>query len=424
MRRARALFALTMAALVVAGCSGPGGSAAAAELVRSDAPRAAADAAAGRAAATAVEAFAADLYGRLARDQGNIVFSPYSVAVALAMTRAGAKGKTAEQMDAVLHAATAGDLDVGFNALEQELAKRPGKYPLGDITVDLELATANQLWGQRGFAFEPAFLDRLAASYGAGMRLVDYIQKREEARAAINAWVSDRTKGRIPKLIPEGVLNELTRLVLTNAIYLKAKWAQPFQKGATAPAPFHRLDGTERTAQLMRLNARLRYARGSNYQAVSLPYVGGLSMLVIVPDAGAFAAYEQSLRGGAGLRAATGGLRDALVRLRLPKFEFRKQALLKKALGDLGMPIAFTEDADLSGMTTKDRLRIQDVVHEGFISVDEDGTEAAAATAVVVGVTSAPSLNIELTVDRPFLFLIRDEKTGAVLFMGRVVDPT
>jgi serpin B len=417
-------IALVIAAVLVAGCTGPG-TAQAADLVRSDAPRAAADATAGRATAAAVEALAAELYAQLAKEQGNLVFSPYSVAVALAMTRAGAMGETARQMDTVLHALVAGDLDKGFNALEQELAKRAGKYPAGDGAVELDLATANQLFGQRGFTFEAAFLDRLAAQYGAGMRLVDYVQKREDARAAINGWVSDRTKGRIPKIIPEGVLTQDTRLVLTNAVYLKAKWMYSFTKGATAPAPFYRADGSETRAQLMQLNARVRYARGTAYEAVALPYFGGLSMIVVVPERGTFASFENGLRDGARLREVTGGLRDAQVRLRMPKFEFRKQAALKKVLSDLGMPIAFDPDAaDFSAMGPAGKdLYIQDVLHEGFITVDEDGTEAAAATAVVVGIVSAPQLNVELTVDRPFVFLIRDDVTGAILFMGRVADP-
>lgn len=424
MRRGRVLFSLSMTALLVAGCAGPG-SAEAAELVRSDSPRAAADPAAGQAAARAVEALAADLYGQLAREQGNLVFSPYSVAVALAMTRAGATGETATQMDAVLHAAIAGEIDKGFNALEQELAKRPGKFPVGDGTVELELATANQLFGQRGYTFDAAFLDRLAAQYGAGMRLVDYIEEREEARGAINDWVSERTKGRIPKIIPEGVLNELTRLVLTNAVYLRAKWVRPFAKAATAPGPFHRLDRSEVRAQLMQLDGRLNYGRGAGYETVALPYFGGLSMIVIVPERGTFASFEQSLRDGARLREVVASLKDATVKLRMPKFTFRDQTMLKAALSELGMPIAFTEDADFSGMTPRGKeLFIRDVVHEGFISVDEEGTEAAAATAVIMEAVSAPLVRAELTVDRPFVFLIRDDQTGAILFMGRVVDPS
>jgi serpin B len=418
------LLALTALLTVACDEDDVSGTASAAEVVRSDAPRDPADAEAAEAAGAAVEAFGADLYRVLAKQDGNLVFSPYSAAVALAMTRAGAVGETAAQMDAVLHADMAGDLGAGFNALEQALAERPGEYPVGDETVELELATANQLWGQQGFEFEPAFLDRLAASYGAGMRLVDYIEATEEARAAINDWVAEQTRDRIPELIPEGVLDELTRLVLTNAIYLNAPWEHPFDEGGTTAAPFHRLDGSEVEAQLMSLNASLRYAAGSGYQAVELPYAGNaLSMVVIVPDEGSFADFEASLDGTT-LAEVVDGLGSVEVQLRFPRFEFRTQAALKAALSELGMPIAFTEDADFSAMSPGgDELLIQDVIHEAFISVDEEGTEAAAATAVIVGVTSAPVETVELTVDRPFLFLIRDSETGALLFMGRVVDP-
>lgn len=427
MRPATLLGIFATTALLLMGCSrddGSGGTASAAEIVRSDKPRATADPNAGQDAAAAVEAFAADLYTVLARDEGNLVFSPYSAAIALAMTRAGAVGETADQMDAVLHAAVAGDLHAGFNALEQALATRSGNYPVGDATAELELTTANQLWGHQGFAFEAAFLDRLAASYGAGMRLVDYVAAREEARVAINQWVAEQTRDRIPELVPEGVLDDRTRLVLTNAIYLKAPWRYPFAKDATAPGPFYRLDGSEAQADLMRLDARLRYGKGAGYEAVELPYAGGvLSMVVIVPEKGGFEAFERSLD-GAKLREVIDGLGDAQVTLRLPRFEFRSPALLKGALSDLGMPIAFTDDADFSGMSPRgDDLRLQEVVHEAFITVDEEGTEAAAATAVVVGIVSAPAVTVDLTVDRPFLFLIRDNETGATLFLGRLLDP-
>jgi serpin B len=421
------IFAAT--ALLLVGCGrvggGGDGTVSAAEIVRSEAPRAAADSQAGQDTVAAVEAFSADLYAVLARDEGNLVFSPYSAAIALAMTRAGAVGETADQMDAVLRADLTRDLHAGFNALEQSLAERPGEYSIGDEKVELELATVNQLWGQRGFPFEAAYLDRLATHYGAGMRLVDFVGAREEARAAINESVADQTRDRIPELIPAGVLDELTRLVLTNAIYLKAPWQHPFADDATAPGPFHRLDGSQTQADLMRLDARLRYGDGAGYEVVELPYVGrDLSMVVIVPDQGTFEAFERGLD-GARLRDAIDSLGDAQVNLRLPRFEFRRQAMLKNALSELGMPIAFTDDADFSGMSPRgDELLIQEVVHEAFISVDEAGTEAAAATAVVVGIVSAPAVTVDLTVDRPFLFLIRDDETGAILFLGRVLDPS
>lgn len=420
-----ALLLLAVTVLATVTCTGGDGRVSAAEVVRSDAPRSPADPAAGQDVAAAVEAFGTDLYGVLAPADGNLVFSPYSAAVALAMTRAGAAGDTAAQMDVVLHANLAGDLGAGFNALGQALAERPGKYPVGDQTVELELVTANQLWGQHGFPFERAFLDRLAAEYGAGLRLVDYVEARDVARAAINGWVADQTRGRIPELIPAGVLNDLTRLVLTNAIYLKAPWQHPFDDGATVPGPFHRLDGTDVEAQMMRTQAPLRYGSGNGYEAVELPYVGGaLSMVVVVPEHGAFMDFEKRLNGSL-LPAVVDSLSPSEVQLRFPRFAFRTQTQLKAALSALGMPIAFTEDADFSAMSPRgDELQIQDVLHEAFISVDEQGTEAAAATAVVVGTTAAPAKVVEFTVDRPFLFFIRDTETGALLFMGRVLDPS
>lgn len=428
-RRLRTLLALTLALGIVVGCGAvpfPVPGQAGVAILRSDVDRLSADAQAARRAAAAVDAFAADLYRELARTPGNVAFSPYSVALALAMTRAGAVGKTAQEMDAVLHTALAGDLDGGLNALDLALAKRPGTYPFGDTTVDLELAVADRVWGQRGYPFEQPYLDRLAAYYGADLRLVDYVAARGQARADINAWVSERTRGRIPELIPDGVLDDMTRLVLTNAVYLRAKWMLPFAKGATAEAPFHRLDGTETKAKLMRLSTSgLAYGSGSGYQAVRLPYVGGLSMTVIVPDAAAFARVEGSLRDGTALRQLVDGLtRGTQVTLRLPRFTFRSKSMLKPALSTLGMPVAFSDRADFSGMSPRGReLTIRDVAHEAFIAVDEDGTEVAAATAVLAEITSAPRKSVELTVDRPFLFLIRDDETGATLFMGRVVDP-
>ncbi len=420
---ALAAFALTAAGLLSA-CGDDGASAS--ELVMSKASRSSADPAAVSDAASALGLFSTDLYAILARTEGNLVFSPYSAAVALAMTRNGATGETLDQMSAVLHADQAGDLDAGLNAIDQALATRPGEYRWFDKTVKLELATANQLWGQRDYPFHDAFLDKLAASYGAGMRLVDYIKATEDARKAINAWVSDQTRERIPELIPEGVLNSDTRLVLTNAIYLNAPWMHRFNKDATAPGPFTRLDGSTVEAQLMRLSEELRFAKGTGYQAVELPYVdGSLSMLVIVPDAGGFADFQSAFSADT-LETIVSNLKAAQVKLAFPRFEYRTQASLKDALKELGMPIAFEGGlADFSAMSPDGKnLFIQDVIHEAFIAVDEDGTEAAAATAVVVGRTSAPQDVVELTVDRPFLYAIRDNDTGAILFLGRVVDPS
>jgi serpin B len=412
----RSMVAAAIAGLVVSAC-GP----AAAQEIRSGVPRASADPASAQDVRAAMDAFSADLYKILAREQGNLVLSPYSVGVALAMTRTGAARETAKEMDAVLHADLSQGIDAGFNALEQALAKRPGKYKVGEQTLELELATANRLWGQKDFVFERAFLDTLAQEYGAGMQIVDYKTAPEAARRAINDWVAGRTRDRIKDLIPQGVIDGLTRLVLTNAIYLKAPWLLRFNDAV--PGTFHRADGSDVQAQLMSQSEELLYGAGTGYQAVRLPYVGGLSMVVIVPDAGKLGSFERGLDGAA-LRRIVSGLKSAHVMLSLPKFSFRSKAQLKDALSELGMPIAFSGRADFSAMTKQEPLEIADVLHQAFIAVDEKGTEAAAATAVVMRGTAAPLDQVALTIDRPFLFLIQDDETGAILFMGRLADPT
>lgn len=379
-------------------------------------------------AGAALDAFAADLYAQVAGgSEGNVVLSPYSVAVALAMTRAGAAGDTADEMDAVLYAELLDDLHASFNALDQELAARPGDKERADGSeAELVLPTANSMWGQRDFAFEDPFLELLAAQYGAGMHLVDYMADFEGARREINEWVARQTKDKIPELIAEDILSVDTRLVLTNAIYLKAPWEHPFWEEGTEPAPFHLLDGSTVDAPSMSLHTDLGYAEGDGWQAVELPYAGNeLSMVVIVPEEGSFADVETNLDGDL-LAEVVDGLAATDVALRFPSFEFRTQASLKDALSALGMPLAFVPgQADFSGMTKEARLYVFAVVHEAFIAVDEEGTEAAAATAVVMNDEGAmPSEPVELTVDRPFLFVIRDSATGAPLFMGRVLDPT
>jgi serpin B len=413
----RPVLVATLAGLLVSACGVP----ASAQEIRSDAARSGADPGAAQDVRAALDAFSADLYKVLARQQGNVVLSPYSVGVALAMTRTGAVGETSKQMDATLHAALSKDLDAGFNALEQALAKRPGSYKVGDQSLELELATANRLWGQKDLSFEPAFLDTLAKSYGAGMQIVDYKTAHEPARRAINDWVAARTRDRIKDLIAEGVLDARTRLVLTNAIYMKASWLLRFNDAV--PGTFHRADGSTVQAQLMSEGENLAYGTGDGYQAVRVPYAGGLSMLVIVPDVGKLGSFERSLDGAA-LRRISTGLSGTQVMLSMPKFSFRSRAQLKDTLSELGMPIAFSDHADFSGITKQEPLEIADVIHQAFIAVDETGTEAAAATAVVFRSVSAPLKQVELKIDRPFLFLIQDDGTGTVLFMGRVADPT
>ena len=280
------------------------------------------------------------------------------------------------------------------------------------------------MWGQRDLPIEAAFLDVLAEYYGAPLHVVDYVADTEGARKAINGWVSDRTAEKIPELIKPRVLDDMTRVVLTNALYLKASWATPFDEKLTVDAPFTRLDGSTVTTRQMRQTEALAYASGADWRAVELPYAGNqLSMLVVVPSAGRFAAVERAFAGGTQAFAAE--LAPAQVRLALPRFTFRTTADLKDPLRSLGVVDLFDDRvADLSGITTAQALYVSDVIHEVYLAVTEEGTEAAAATAVVAKATAAPAKIEELTVDRPFLFAIRDRATGAVLLQGRVLDPT
>ena len=372
-------------------------------------------------AVAATDAMGTDLYRRLVSDagRGNLLLSPYSIELALAMTRNGAVGDTRTQMDAVLHAGDGDQLDRSINALDQALATRSGHRGTDARNGDVSLSVANSLWGQRGFELGQPFLTTLATDYGAGMRLVDYVADAQGARRTINQWVADRTNDRIPDLLPDGSLDDLTRLVLANALYFKAPWAMPFTDAGSQP--FTRGDGTTVAAPAMTASENATYGAGPGWKAAAIPYVGReLSMVVIVPDD--LSTFEQSLDGST-LASITGATTQPLGTLQLPKFTFRSTAQLKQPLTDAGMPLAFDAgQADFSAMSTHGDLSIGDVYHQAFIAVDEQGTEAAAATAVTMSLSMAVSTN--LVVDRPFVFVIRDDATGATLFLGRVTDPT
>jgi serpin B len=249
----------------------------------------------------------------------------------------------------------------------------------------------------------------------------------EEARLAINDWVERETEEKIEDLIPEGAIDDLTRLVLANAIYFNAKWAHTFPEGSTQDGTFTTLAGEEITVPMMRWSEpqMVPYAQGEGFQAVELPYRGGqASMLLIVPDQGGFADFEAALTGEQ-LQAIVEGLETRGVALTMPKFEYEAKFSLADTLQEMGMTDAFINgQADFSGMDGTRKLLITDVFHKAFVAVDEEGTEAAAATGVVVGLESMPVMDVELTVDRPFVYLIRDTETGALLFLGRVVDPS
>jgi serpin B len=376
-------------------------------------------------AAAAAHDFGLALYASVAGadPNANLLLSPASIALALSMARAGARGETAAEMDAVLRDLGTDEHAAWIAALDAALSARSGQFPdLSGEPREVTLRIVNAPFAQRGFALQPAYLDALAGRFGAGLRLVDYAGATEGARRLINAWVADETEQRIEELLAQGILTTDTRLVLVNAIYLKAAWQTAFVEGATQPAPFTRGDGLAVDVPFMHTSAALPFAAGAGWRAVELPYVGGkLSMLVIVPDD--LAAFASGLD-GAGLAAITESLSSTRVELALPKFGFESRFELNEPLAGLGMPTAFTELADFSGISTQERLLISAVIHQANIDVDEKGTEAAAATAVVMERTSAPAPGIALTVDHPFLIALRDRATGAVLFLGRVANPS
>lgn len=377
-------------------------------------------------------AFGIALHRAATRAGVNTVLSPYSVAVALAMARAGAVGATGTEMDAAMQTTLPTErVHAAFNTTSLALAGRPAEATRVDPepTVPrpaLVLNVVNDLWTQRGLTVVPAYLDTLAGYYGAGVRLLDFIGDPEGSRAAINDRVSTLTMARIPTLIPRGQITTSTRVVLTNAVYFNARWKARFNPEATRDTRFTRLDGSTVDAPSMTHPSmqRLPYAHGDTWEAVELPYVGDqLAMLVVMPDAGAFDGFERDLS-ATRYDAIVGALSTRLVNLHLPRFTVRLPTLLGDPLRALGMRLAFTDAADFTNLTVREPLKISEVIHEGFIDVTEAGTEAAAATAVVFVDGGIGPDFVSLSVNRPFYYFIRDRGTGALLFIGRVVDPT
>ena len=337
-------------------------------------------------------AFALDFYNQIRSNDGNIIYSPFSISMALAMTMAGAAGSTeTAMMNALRMSLPAEMVYPAYDALllaiqnsEEATSDEMGGSP---FTLNI----ANSIWGQSGYAFKEPFLNTLAQYFGAGIYTVDYVQAPEAARDAINGWVEDETMDKIKNLIPEGAVDQLTRLVLANAIYFNGSWYYPFRDGATNTAPFNLLDGSQSDVDMMSLTGEhLMYAKGNGYQVVQLPYMSSdFVMTIIVPDEGDFDTIE------AGLTAETyaemvQGLEYRAVDLQMPKFDFASSLNVNDVLIALGMGEAFdAELADFSGMTEEDKLVISDVLHKATIAVDENGTEAAAATAVIMKLTAA-----------------------------------
>jgi len=372
-------------------------------------------------------AFGFDLYGAIRGREGNLFLSPYSISVALAMARAGGAGETASQMDAVLR--LAGE---GASQRYRELAQRlepplvPETPEEGARSVPAyELHIANALWAHRELRLRRRFVRVLEDEYGAPLEWVDFGDPAE-ARERINAWVEEQTRKRIANIIPEGQPGPDTRLALANAIYLKAPWEEPFKLGRTAEGPFTTSAGNQVTAHFMHQNESLHYARMDDLQVLSLPYRGeGMSMVILLPrKEGGLRDLEARLDAEQ-LAAWLAELRPTHVRVALPRFEFESSFDLTGTLAEMGMRDPFDpERADFSEMT-EEELFISLVLHKAFVAVDEEGTEAAAATAVLMTLTGAPlEPTVEFRADHPFLFLIRHSETGLILFLGRLADPT
>ncbi len=400
------------------------------DVIQSEEPRDTAPQVSASDLATLVEGnrtFVFDLYQQLKSEEGNLFYSPYSISLALAMTYAGARGETEAQMaDALDFLLSQDELHPAFNALSLELDSR-GQGAEGKDGEGFRLNIVNAIWGQKDYEFLADFLDLLAVNYGAGLRVLDFMGAPEESRLTINDWVADQTEGRIEDLIPEGAISPLTRLVLTNAIYFNAKWLRTFEANMTHDGSFYLLDGSELTVPMMSQGEHFKYAEGDGYQAIELRYDGDeLSMVILLPESGKFESFEAALDAET-VETIIDDMEYQRVELTMPKFEFEASFNLNEALSALGMPIAFSDtQADFSGISDgPEPLFISDVIHKAFVAVDEEGTEAAAATAVIVGESAMPpEPEVEFTADRPFIFLIRDIETGTILFVGRTLDPS
>lgn len=372
-----------------------------------------------RAAAASGNEFAFDLYGQLREKPGNLFFSPASISTALAMVYAGARGEAEAEMARTLHFELPDErLLAAFGALGQVLNSEGAGF---------RLSTANRLWGQKSYTFRPDYLQLTREQFGAELTPLDFA-KSEQARQTINHWVMRQTNDKIADLIPPGALDPMARLVLTNAIYFKGDWEHEFSKDATKDAPFHLSKQNDVQAPLMHQRRHFDYAETDELQIITLPYAGyNLSLLVVLPkEVGGLSEIESELT-AENLGQWTSELRERDVQLWLPKFKSTSQFMLAEVLRSLGLTLVFSDDADLSGIASGEELKISAVIHKAYVDVNEEGTEAAAATAVAIAPTAAPIREPEKPVvfraDHPFIYLIRDNRTGMILFLGRLAEP-
>lgn len=361
-------------------------------------------------------AFALDLYTKISDEPGNLFFSPYSVSTALAMTYGGARGETARQMADVLH------FSLGQQRLHAAFAAMLSSDRAAEEESGHRLHLANALWGQKGYYFLEEFLALTKTHYGAGLREVDFAQATEQARLTINQWVEGETEHKIRELLQRGDLDAATALVLTNAIYFKGDWASRFDRRQTKEDSFwiNRLEQV--TVPMMHQLRRFAFAATEDLDLLEMPYQGErLSMVLLLPKkVHGLATLEKSLS-RENLDRWLGQLHQQPVRVRLPRFKLGARFNLGKTLQAMGMTDAFYGKADFSGMTGRRDLWIDDVIHQAQVEVNEEGTEASAATAVVMRKGPRPAT---FTADHPFLFLIRDKQSGSILFLGRVVNPS
>ena len=376
---------------------------------------------------TANNQFAFDLYARYKAKEGNIFFSPYSISSAIAMTYEGARGKTADEMQSVFHFPKDKSLRrESFSKINNQINKKGKKY---------ELHTANALWAQKDYKFLDDYFKLVDQYYGGNVTNLNFVKETEKSRLTINSWVEEQTNNKIKNLIPQGILDEYTRLVLTNAIYFKGLWLEQFDKKDTKEEDFRLSPDNKIKVEMMRFPGQreFNYAETINLQILELPYEGReLSMLILLPKGDDLKSTEEFLNSGK-LSELKRLFRNEEVLVYLPKFKFGTKYLMAEDLISMGMHTAFTPgidwggEADFSGMTGNKRLNISAVIHQAFVEVNEEGTEAAAATAVVMAASygvEEPKPIKTFKADHPFIFIIQENETGNILFVGRISDPT
>ncbi|MEN3008576.1 serpin family protein [Pseudothermotoga sp.] len=366
-------------------------------------------------ASDSVNLFGIDLYKTLASKDGNIFFSPFSLSTALAMTYLGADGNTAEQMERVLHFEKGIDLHESFSKLIASLNEPSQNY---------KLSIANALWLQKNYPLLRSFLDSVEKYYKAPVNMVDFVNNLENSVQRINTWIEEKTEGKIKNMITKDDVDNLTRLILTNAIYFKGVWEIPFDPSRTGKDLFYIDETTSVEVNMMKLTAMFKYFEDEQVQVLQLPYAGGrFSMVIVLPKENVRLSDVERKFSLQRLMHWLENLKILEVQVYLPRFKVEQRFSLKEILTKMGMVDAFTDSADFSKIDGTKMLKIQNVIHQAFVEVNEEGTEAAAATAVIIGIKMGPKIPIIFKVDRPFLFFIHEKSNNVILFMGRVMKP-